>query len=73
MNRQQIQDVREAFRIIFHEGLPLPAALDRLEEELAAKPAVEEMIRFLRQCHRGINSRRILRKPPKRRLAAIEG
>jgi UDP-N-acetylglucosamine acyltransferase len=68
MTRQQIHQVKEAFRIIFHEGLPLPAALDRLEEELAAKPAVEEMITFLRQCNRGINSRRILRKLSKRRV-----
>jgi UDP-N-acetylglucosamine acyltransferase len=55
MSSQQIQDVDEAFRIIFHEGLPLPAALVRLEEELGDKPAVEEMITFLRRCNRGIN------------------
>jgi UDP-N-acetylglucosamine acyltransferase len=73
MSKQQIQDVREAFRILFHEGLPLPAALDRLEEARAAKPAVEEMITFLRQCNRGINARRTSRKLPKRRLTAIEG
>jgi UDP-N-acetylglucosamine acyltransferase len=70
MSRQQIQDVQEAFRILFHEGLPLPAALDRLEEALGAKPAVEEMITFLRQCNRGINSRRTPQKLPKRWLAA---
>jgi UDP-N-acetylglucosamine acyltransferase len=56
MSRQQIQDVEKAFRILFHQGLPLPAALDRLEEELGAKPVVQEMITFLRQCNRGINS-----------------
>jgi hypothetical protein len=37
MSSQQIQDVDEAFRIIFHEGLPLTAALDRLEEAFGAK------------------------------------
>lgn len=58
MSSQQIQDVAAAFRIIFHEGLPLPAALDRLEQELGAKPAVQEMIAFLRQRNRGINSSR---------------
>lgn len=61
MSRQQIRDVQEAFRILFHEGLPLPAALDRLEEELGVKPAVKEMITFLRQCSRGINFRRPVR------------
>jgi acyl-[acyl carrier protein]--UDP-N-acetylglucosamine O-acyltransferase len=58
MSRRQIQEVQEAFHILFDEGLPLPAALDRLEEELGAKPAVGEMITFLRQCNRGINFRR---------------
>ena len=58
MIRQHIQDVREAFRILFDEGLPLPAALNRLEEEVGAKPAIEEMITFLRRCNRGINCRR---------------
>jgi UDP-N-acetylglucosamine acyltransferase len=58
MSRQHIADVREAFRILFEEGLPLPAALHCLEEELAARPAVEEMITFLRGCNRGINVRR---------------
>jgi UDP-N-acetylglucosamine acyltransferase len=58
MSRQQIQDVQEAFGILFDEGLPLPAALDRLEETLGGRPAVEEMITFLRRCTRGINLRR---------------
>jgi UDP-N-acetylglucosamine acyltransferase len=58
MSRQQIQDVQEAFRILFDEGLPLPAALDHLEEALGASPAVAEMITFLRKCNRGINLRR---------------
>jgi UDP-N-acetylglucosamine acyltransferase len=73
MSRQHIQDVQEAFRILFDEGLPLPAALDRLEEAQGAKPVVEELITFLRRCNRGINSRRTSRKLPKRRLTAIAG
>lgn len=58
MIRRQIQDVEEAFRILFEEGLPLPAALDCLEQSLGGRPAVEEMITFLRKCKRGINLRR---------------
>lgn len=58
MSREQIDAVRQAFRILFREGLPLPAAVARLEHELGAAEAVREMIEFIRQCHRGINPMR---------------
>jgi UDP-N-acetylglucosamine acyltransferase len=54
----QINAVRQAFRILFREGLPLSAAVARLEAELGAVAAVAEMIAFLRNCPRGINSMR---------------
>jgi UDP-N-acetylglucosamine acyltransferase len=55
MSHEQIQEIERAFAIIFHEGLPLPAALARVETELGNAPAVQEMIAFLRQRHRGVN------------------
>src|SRR5690349_6167822 len=55
-----------------HSCAPVPAALDRLKEAQGAKPAVEELISFLRQCNWGINSCRTSRKLPKRQLTAIE-
>jgi UDP-N-acetylglucosamine acyltransferase len=55
MSADQINAVRQAFRILFREQLPLPAALLRLEAELGTVDAVAEMIAFLRQCSRGIN------------------
>jgi UDP-N-acetylglucosamine acyltransferase len=58
MAREQIDGVRQAFRILFREGLTLPAALARLEQELGAQGAVGEMIAFIRQCHRGLNPMR---------------
>jgi UDP-N-acetylglucosamine acyltransferase len=58
MGNDQIAAVRRAFRILFHEGLVLPAALTRLEEELGQFAAVAEMIAFLRQPGRGINPMR---------------
>ncbi len=53
--KEQIEGVRQAYRIIFREGLPLPAATARLEKELGHVEAVREMLAFLRDCPRGIN------------------
>lgn len=55
MSNLQIDSVRQAFRILFREGLTLPGALERLEKQLGAIDVVQEMISFLRQSHRGIN------------------
>jgi UDP-N-acetylglucosamine acyltransferase len=59
MKREQIAAVLQAFRIVFEEGLPLPAALDRLENTGEAIDAVREMMIFLRQCKKGINYLRV--------------
>jgi UDP-N-acetylglucosamine acyltransferase len=58
MSRTEIDGVRQAFRILFREGLVLPEALARLEQELGDVGAVQEMVAFIRQCHRGINCMR---------------
>src|SRR5262245_4764563 len=58
LDNAQINAVRQAFSVLFREGLPLSAAVARLERELGAVPAVAEMLAFLRDCPRGINSMR---------------
>jgi UDP-N-acetylglucosamine acyltransferase len=58
MNYDQINAVGLAYHILFREGLVLPAALARLEQQLGAIDAIQEMITFLRQCARGINPTR---------------
>jgi UDP-N-acetylglucosamine acyltransferase len=58
MTAVQINAVRRAFRILFREGLILPAALQHIEEELGAIDVVNEMVAFIRHCHRGINPMR---------------
>jgi UDP-N-acetylglucosamine acyltransferase len=58
MSNQQINAVRTAFRILFRDGLVLPAALAKLERELGAIDVVGEMISFLRQSPKGINPMR---------------
>ena len=55
IDNRQINAVREAFRILFREGLPLPAALAILERDFASVPAVAEMVAFVRRSPKGIN------------------
>lgn len=50
----EIQAVRRAFRIIYRERLTIPVALMRIEAELGTVPAVQELIRFIRESKRGI-------------------
>ncbi len=58
MSNPQINGVRQAFRILFRDGLPLPFAIARIEKELGAVDAVQEMLAFLVECPRGINPMR---------------
>lgn len=58
MTREQVHGVREAFRILYREGLILPAAVAKLERELGQVDVVQEMIGFLRGCSKGINPMR---------------
>jgi UDP-N-acetylglucosamine acyltransferase len=55
---QQIDAVRQAFKILFRENMVLPAALARIEHELGEVDVVAELITFLRQSHRGISPMR---------------
>ncbi|MBI2805416.1 MAG: acyl-ACP--UDP-N-acetylglucosamine O-acyltransferase [Planctomycetes bacterium] len=55
MSRDQMNSVRIAFKILFREGLGLPAAMARLERDLGQYDAVQEMLTFLRGCTNGIN------------------
>jgi UDP-N-acetylglucosamine acyltransferase len=50
----EIDAVRRAFHIIFREGLVIPNALARMEQELGAFAPVREMVAFIRESKRGI-------------------
>jgi UDP-N-acetylglucosamine acyltransferase len=63
MGTEEINAVRQAFRILFHEGLPFNAALDQIEPALGHISVVAEMIAFIRSTKRGIS-------PMRGRLAA---
>lgn len=55
MDREQIAAVRTAFKILFREGLVLPAAMARMERDLGQFDSVQEILTFLRGCSKGIN------------------
>jgi UDP-N-acetylglucosamine acyltransferase len=58
LTSEQINAVRQAFRILYRDGLVLPAALAKLEHDLGAVDVVQEILRFLRGCSRGISHMR---------------
>ncbi len=46
--------LRQAHRILFRDGLTIPNALARIEEELPKLPEVEHLVQFVRSSERGI-------------------
>ncbi|GIW80268.1 MAG: acyl-[acyl-carrier-protein]--UDP-N-acetylglucosamine O-acyltransferase [Gemmatales bacterium] len=54
LTAEQIHHARQAFRVIYREGLPLNVALDRLRHEMPDSDVVMEMIDFIRESTRGI-------------------
>jgi len=55
MDAKQIEGVRHAFHILYRQGLTVPEALARIENELNKVPVVTEFIHFIRGSVRGIN------------------
>jgi UDP-N-acetylglucosamine acyltransferase len=55
MSHHQINAVRQAYRLLFREGLVLPVAMARMEKDLGHIDAIQEMLIFLRGCTKGIN------------------
>lgn len=58
MTATQVNAVRRAFRYLYRERMVLPAALARIERELADVDVVREMMAFIRRSARGINPMR---------------
>jgi UDP-N-acetylglucosamine acyltransferase len=58
MPAEQIQAVRGAFHLLFRQGLVIPTALAKIEDEIGASPAVVELVSFIRSSARGINPMR---------------
>ena len=51
---QTIQDLRQAYRILFRSKLTLQAAIDRLAGEIAACEQVRRLVEFIRASQRGV-------------------
>jgi UDP-N-acetylglucosamine acyltransferase len=47
--------LRQAFKILFREGLTIPNALARIEQDVPSLPEIEHLIKFVRQSERGIS------------------
>jgi UDP-N-acetylglucosamine acyltransferase len=60
MERNGISDdaqaaLRQAFKMLFREGLTIPNALARIEQELPLLPEIQHLVRFVRASERGIS------------------
>jgi len=47
--------LKQAFKILFREGLTIPNALARIEQDLPKLPEVEDLVKFVRESERGIS------------------
>jgi UDP-N-acetylglucosamine acyltransferase len=58
LSSETITALHTAFRILYKEGRPLGAALNRIEDDLGAIPEVAEFVAFIRESTLGINPAR---------------
>jgi UDP-N-acetylglucosamine acyltransferase len=47
--------LRQAFKILFREGLTIPNALARIEQDLPLLPEIQHLVNFVRSSERGIS------------------
>ena len=62
ISTEHIDAVRRAFHILYREEMTLPAALEKIDQELGAVAEVAEMTAFIRASKRGINLMGALRR-----------
>lgn len=55
LSNEQINFVRQAFRLLFREGLILSVAMERIQRNWGHVDVVQELLTFLRKCPKGIN------------------
>ena len=46
--------LRQAYKLLFREGLTIANAIERMEKELPALPEVQHLISFVRKSERGL-------------------
>ena len=47
--------LRQAYKILFREGLTIPNALAKIESDLPALPEIQDLVKFVRGSERGIS------------------
>ena len=53
---EEVQGVlKQAYKILFREGLTISNALAKIESELAPSPELKHLVQFVRQSERGIS------------------
>lgn len=52
--RKHVANLKQAFDIVYHQGLGNPGAIDRIEREFADDPLCVEFARFIKTTKRGI-------------------
>jgi UDP-N-acetylglucosamine acyltransferase len=57
LSHADIDAVRKAFHILFRQGLLVPNALARIQQELGGIEVIRELVAFVRESKRGINIR----------------
>jgi UDP-N-acetylglucosamine acyltransferase len=60
MERQKVSEsaqsaLRQAFKVLFREGLTIPNALARIEQDLPQLPEIQYLLNFVRTSERGIS------------------
>ncbi len=55
VSTQDITVLRQAYRILYREGLLLPNGLAQVEQQLGESAIVQELVHFIRNSKRGIN------------------
>ena len=53
--------LRQAYKILFRDGLTTPNALARIESELPPLPEIQHLVQFVRASERGITQVRSLK------------
>jgi UDP-N-acetylglucosamine acyltransferase len=55
VSEQSQSALRQAYKILFREGLTIPNALARIETDLARSPELDHLVHFVRSSRRGIS------------------
>jgi UDP-N-acetylglucosamine acyltransferase len=55
VSSEAINALKQAYKIIFREGLPLANALAKVESELPSLPEIQHLVQFIRASERGIS------------------